>query len=146
MAGEISPALRASVAARAYHVCEYCLLHEDNSYLDFEVDHIISLKHEGLTALDNLAYTGFHCNRHKGSDLGSLARRTRLLTRFYNPRTDHWADHFDLQDGRIESLTDIGEVTVRVLDLNHPNRLLRRQILADAGRYPTVEALARMKE
>ena len=146
MANESRDALRLAVAVRAYCVCEYCLLHEGDSVFGFEVDHVISVKHEGLTTMDNLAYACFHCNRHKGTDLGSRARATGALTRFFNPRTDRWSDHFYFQGGRIEALTEIGEVTVRTLDFNHPQRVERRQILVEAGRFPTVEALAKMKE
>jgi hypothetical protein len=45
-----------------------------------------------------------------------------------------------------EAVTDIGEVTVRLLEFNHPERVAFRKFLADAGRYPTVEALARLRE
>lgn len=38
------------------------------------------------------------------------------------------------------------EVSERLLQLNHHSRLREREILAEAGRYPTIEALARMKE
>ena len=78
--------LRRRVAERAWHVCEYCLVHEDDVYHGCEVDHIRSLKHEGLTAEENLAFACFHCNRHKGTDLGSMGARTGGLVRFYNPR------------------------------------------------------------
>jgi hypothetical protein len=32
------------------------------------------------------------------------------------------------------------------LQINENNRLRERQVLVEAGRYPTIEALARMKE
>lgn len=43
----ISPELRQQVAERANHRCEYCLIHEDDTYLVCQVDHIISEKHGG---------------------------------------------------------------------------------------------------
>jgi hypothetical protein len=95
---------------------------------------------------ENLANACMHCNRHKGSDLGSISRVTGQFVRFYNPRTDRWNEHFYLNSGRIEASSDIGEVTARVLEFNLPERVLFRKALADAGRYPTVEALAIMKE
>jgi hypothetical protein len=33
-----------------------------------------------------------------------------------------------------------------LLELNHDNRLRERETLVETGRYPTIEALARMKE
>jgi hypothetical protein len=54
MATEVSEGLRRRVAERAYHVCEYCLLHEDDSFWGCQVDHIISRKHRGRTEPSNL--------------------------------------------------------------------------------------------
>jgi 5-methylcytosine-specific restriction endonuclease McrA len=110
------------------------------------VDHIRSIKHGGLTSEENLAFACFHCNRHKGTDLGSVSERTGTLVPFYNPRSDRWKDHFCWNEGRIDSMTDIGEVTVRLLEFNHPERVAFRKLLAAAGRYPTVEAMALLKE
>ena len=146
MSNEVNEALRLLVAVRAYRVCEYCLVHEDDAYHGCEVDHILSIKHGGLTVPENLAYACFHCNRHKGTDLGSVSVRTGVLVRFYNPRIDRWNEHFYWSEGRIESLTEIGEVTGRLLALNHPERVAFRNLLANAARYPTVEALALIRE
>ena len=146
MSSDVNEAARRLVAARAYRVCEYCLVHEEDAYHGCEVDHILSIKHGGLTVPENLAYACFHCNRHKGTDLGSVSVRTGVLVRFYNPRIDRWNEHFYWSEGRIEPLTEIGEVTGRLLELNHPERVAFRNFLADAGRYPTVEALARIQD
>ena len=83
MSREVSEALRGLVTERAYHVCEYCLVHDSDAYHGCEVDHIISVKHNGQTVLENLAYACFHCNRHKGTDLGSFSLRTGELVRFF---------------------------------------------------------------
>lgn len=56
MASEVSERPRQQVAERAYHVCEYCLLHEDDTFGGCQVDHIISRKHMGATELTNLAW------------------------------------------------------------------------------------------
>ena len=63
-----------------------------------------------------------------------------------NPRSDAWRRHFQWNEGAIEPLTDIGEVTARLLDFNHPERVAFRKLLAETGRYPSVEALARLRE
>ncbi len=144
MSSYISADLRHFVAARAEYLCEYCLIHEDDTFVGCHVDHIISVKHGGSTNADNLAYACAICNRQKGSDVGSIVWRTGEFIRFYNPRIDHWADHFRLDDVIIEPLTDIGEATVRILDFNNSDRLLERQTLVAMERYPTAVALARM--
>ena len=145
MGSEVNEALRRLVTERAYHVCEYCLVHEEDVYHGCEVDHIRSLKHGGMTVEENLALACFHCNRHKGTDLGSVSVRTGTLVRFYQPRTDGWKVHFHWNESRIEPLTDHGEVTARLLEFNHPERVAFRKFLAEAGRYPTIEALALLR-
>ena len=146
MSSDVSAALRRLVAERAYGVCEYCLVHELDVYHGCEVDHVISVKHGGLTVPENLAYACFHCNRHKGTDLGSIGLRTGKFVGFFNPRSDRWKQHFYLNASHIEPLTEVGEVTSRMLEFNHPERLAFRRLLLGVGRYLTVEALARIGE
>ncbi len=81
------------------------------------------------------------CNRYKGSDVASLIPETSLLVRFYNPRNDRWREHFRLNGVAIESLTDIGEATVRILQINHDDQIIERQVLSKRGRYPSEAAL-----
>ena len=65
----VSSKIRLAVAARAKNRCEYCRFHEDDMFVAFEIDHIISLKHGGDNHIDNLAHACPHCNQHKGTDL-----------------------------------------------------------------------------
>lgn len=132
----VSAGLRRLVAERAGHRCEYCLISEEDTFFGCEVDHVVSTKHGGLTTEDNLAYACAVCNRRKGSDLGSLLRRTGELIRFFNPRADGWEAHFELSGARIEPRTDIGEVTSFLLAFNNEERILEREELISQGRYP----------
>ena len=84
----INVELRKLVASRAELLCEYCLIHEDDTFYGCQVDHIISEKHGGLTIADNLAYACTFCNRYKGSDVGSIVLPTGEFSRFFNPRID----------------------------------------------------------
>jgi hypothetical protein len=145
MSSYINDDLRHLVASRSDYLCEYCLIAEEDTFYGCQVDHIISLKHGGATEPNNLAYACAFCNRHKGSDIASNIPGTVKLVRFYNPRTDKWADHFRLNGNIIEPLTDIGEATVRILGFNCNDRILEREALIGAGSYPTAEALARMR-
>jgi hypothetical protein len=144
MSSYVSAALRRLVAARADFLCEYCLIHEDDAVFGCEVDHIISEKHGGETEADNLAYACAFSNRAKGSDIGSMVQRTGAFVRLFNPRTDHWAEHFALDDVTIVALLDIGEVTARILDFDNSDRLLERQALRAVDRYPSAAAVTRM--
>jgi hypothetical protein len=145
----ISAELRRQVIARADHLCEYCLIHEEDTFFGCEVDHIISEKHGGPTGADNLAYACLFCNRNKGSDVGSIVPplTSGRFSRFFNPRTDAWSEHFTLDevDGiTIRPLTEVGGVTARIFGFNSGERLLERQALRDVGRYPIAEALQRI--
>ena len=131
----IPVALRRQVMARAQNLCEYCLIHQDDTFFGCHVDHIVSEKHGGLTVAENLALACTFCNLYKGSDLGSLVGSGDLV-RFYHPRNDLWSEHFVLIEATIEPLTEIGEVTVRIFRFNHPDRLLERQNLLDTELYP----------
>jgi hypothetical protein len=55
MSGKLSSADRLHVRHRANNRCEYCRIHQDDSYLSFQIDHIISQKHGGTNDLSNLA-------------------------------------------------------------------------------------------
>jgi hypothetical protein len=144
MSSYVSAALRRLVAVRADFLCEYCLIHEDDAVFGCEVDHIISEKHGGPTDAENLAYACTFCHRAKGSDIGSIVLRTGAFVRFFHPRIDHWAEHFALDGIQILAHSDIGEVTARILEFNHSDRLLERQVLQAVSRYPTAAAVARI--
>ena len=141
MSDYLSPETGRVVANRANRICEYCLIAEEDAYFRFQVEHIISRKHGGSSELENLALACVFCNRHKGSDIASLSSETGELVRFYNPQIDRWLEHFSLHDVVIQSLTEIGEVTARVLQMNRDDQVLERQILNRRGRYPNESAL-----
>ena len=136
MSNLISDELRRLVASRAGYLCEYCLIHEDDTYFGCEVDHIISLKHGGQTEAVNLAYSCLICNRRKDTDLGSVLEAGGVIIRFFNPRSDFWKEHFRLDGAIIRPLSEIGEVTARILGFNTPERILERETLIKVGRYP----------
>jgi|SRR5579883_2642496 hypothetical protein len=131
----VSAALRAEVSSRAGGRCEYCLVHEDDAGFRHEVDHIVSQKHGGESIAANLAYACLICNRYKGTDLGALDRAGNLV-RFFNPRLQQWHHHFKLDGVVIEPLSAEGEVTVKMLRLNHAERVAERHLLQQMKRYP----------
>ena len=146
MSREVSDSSRRMAADRAYHVCEYCLIHEDDTFWGCQVDHIISRKHGGTSELDNLAWACACCNGYKGSDLGALVGAPPRLVRLFHPRTDRWNQSFHLNGWQIQPDNDTGLATAKLLQFNEEGRLRERGALSQTGRYPTIEALARMKE
>jgi hypothetical protein len=136
MADAISPQLRRETRARAGGRCEYCLMAEALLVWGCEVDHIISRKHGGTSEPSNLALSCARCNRAKGTDIGSVHPESEELVRLFNPRRDRWDEHFRIDGPRIVGLTLIGQVTVSLLQFNQDERLLERDLLQRAGKYP----------
>lgn len=136
MTRKISSDLRGKIAARAHYRCEYCRIPRQDSLIDFHVDHIISIKHGGKTQIDNLAYACSDCNYYKGSDLGTYLTENENFTRFFNPRIDDWSDHFKVIEGAIQHKTEIAEVTIRIFQMNLPERVdFRKELMMDNS-YP----------
>jgi hypothetical protein len=67
-----------------------------------------------------------------------------VFCRFFNPRTDRWGAHWTLNGVTIVPRSNIGEVTARILDFNHPDRVLERQTVQALGRYPSAAAVVHM--
>jgi 5-methylcytosine-specific restriction endonuclease McrA len=61
MSRYISESLKKRILQKANGCCEYCLMENNVSFIPHQIDHIISIKHGGLTRLDNLAYACFSC-------------------------------------------------------------------------------------
>ena len=129
----IPTVLRRLVYERARSSCEYCLVPETVALTAHQVDHIIAQKHGGPTTADNLALSCALCNKHKGSDLASLDPETSEVALLFHPRRDRWADHFQLAGARVVPLTPVGRATVRLLQLNQPERIAERKLLIAAG-------------
>jgi 5-methylcytosine-specific restriction endonuclease McrA len=129
----IPVALRRLVRERAGERCEYCLIPEAVAFAAHWIDHIVAEKHGGQTDADNLALSCVLCNQHKGSDLSSIDPETGLIVALFHPRRDSWENHFQLEGGQIKALTDVGRVTVRLLQLNRADRVQERELLGAAG-------------
>jgi 5-methylcytosine-specific restriction endonuclease McrA len=132
----ISAALRQLVKERAADRREYCLARDDDVLLPHQPDHVIAEQHGSEATVENLALACIHCNRHKGPNIASIDPNTGHLTPLFNPHTQNWAEHFILDGAYILPQTAVGRVTIRLLDLNHPDRVRVRQALIKASRYP----------
>ena len=133
---DVPERIRQQARLRAQGYCEYCLIHEDDTFLSHEVDHIIAGKHGGQTVLENLAWSCAICNGFKGSDIATLDPQTGKLARLFHPRMQQWKRHFRLIGARITPLTINGRATKRILRLNDANRIDERLMLIRLGRYP----------
>jgi hypothetical protein len=125
---------RRLVIERARACCEYCLLHQDHTQFTHQVDHIIAIKHGGLTLLENLALACLECNLNKGADLATLL--SGILVALFNPRKQNWQEHFALNQELIVGITPTGFATINLLQINHPRRTTERRRLIALGVYP----------
>jgi hypothetical protein len=129
----ISVEMRRLIQERARDRCEYCLIPAAFALLSHEIDHIVAEKHGGETIDSNLALSCALCNQHKGTDLTSIDPVTGNIEPLLHPRKDRWSDHFQFSKGRIEPLTSVGRVTVRLLQFNVPERISERLVLSQSG-------------
>jgi hypothetical protein len=98
-----------------------------------QVDHVIAVKHGGTTRLDNLALSCVLCNLRKGSNIASLDPDSKLLTPLFNPRTDSWVNHFQIDGISIVGTSPEGRVTIELLGLNTFERRLEREAILALG-------------
>lgn len=136
MSYRIPDRLKKLVATRAGFRCEYCRTPESESAYRFHFEHIIALQHGGQTNEANLAYACSCCNWKKGPNLATILAATGLLVRLFHPRKDNWFDHFELQNGMIYAKTDIGDGTIKLLELNQPDTIIERAAMEKLGLIP----------
>jgi hypothetical protein len=113
------------------------LVHADYAVLVHEIDHVIAEKHGGATETNNLAYACAQCNRFKGSDIATIDPQKGQIVPLFNPRTQSWHEHFNLDGAVIIARSPSGRATERLLQLNQVDRILLRRELIKAGRYPS---------
>lgn len=135
----IPKALKELVRERASNRCEYCGYPEALAFYSHHIDHVVSEKHGGETHEGNLALACRSCNLNKGSDVATLIDNERTPIRLYHPRFDQWRNHFVLNRDSIQPLTRIGYGTVLLLQFNHIDRILERQLLIESGLWSSPE-------
>jgi hypothetical protein len=121
---------------RAQSRCEYCQMSQEYDGFRHEIDHVVARKHGGPTAAGNLALACFPCNNYKGPNLAGIDPVTRKLTKLFNPRRHKWKHHFRWDGPYLVGKTAVGRVTIRVLEVNAPDRVDLRQVLLDEDVFP----------
>jgi len=125
--------IRAQVRRRARLRCEYCQFPERFAGLRFQLDHVVARKHSGPTKLANLALACFRCNSHKGPNLSGIDPQSGKVVRLFNPREDHWLEHFEWDGPRLLGLTPRARATIAVLRINREDAVLVRSTLIEEG-------------
>ena len=124
------------IRRRAKDRCEYCRLHESNSPLPLEIDHIIAQKHRGPTTVGNTCLACFACNNHKGPNISGVDPLTRRIVRLFHPRLHKWPHHFRWEGPFLVGRTPIGRATIEVLAINLAHRVAVRHALIIEGVFP----------
>ncbi len=132
----IARATRKLVIERAGHRCEYCRVLEYLSAFDYHIDHIIGIQHGGPDTILNFAYVCSPCNWKKGPNISTILNLNSPLIPLFNPRTQNWTEHFETKNGLITPLSIVGEATIKLLELNTPNKVEERYEMMLAGFYP----------
>jgi hypothetical protein len=128
--------LRDAVIRRAGHRCEYCQLPAQLQIGGFEVDHILPRSRGGQADLANLALACPHCNARKWAHIEGEDPASGQTVTLYNPRTQQWGDHFQWSAQRLFEIvgtTVHGRATVARLQMNHPDLINIRRLLAALG-------------
>lgn len=133
MSSDIPKKLRQRIAVRAAQRCEYCRLPQAFAQHKYEPDHIRARQHGGQTVFENLAMACLWCNRRKGPNVASFDPLTGQLVALYNPRTQHWHEHFAWEGAFIQPLTAEARAIVTLLRMKDDDPLAKRQALLDAG-------------
>jgi len=137
----VSAELRAEVAERARHCCEYCRSQARFAMQAFSVEHVRPRSQQGKTSSDNLALACQGCNNHKYNRTHAADPITGIVVPLFHPRTQRWQDHFcwNADCTLIVGLTPTGRATVEALQLNRLGLVNLRRILYEVGEHPPPE-------
>lgn len=123
------PKYRDALRYDFWFACAYCGITEvEATSISFEIDHYHPVARDGTDDYSNLMWCCHACNSRKG-DKWPSAKHQENGYRYVRPDVDDPSDHYKLRDNgsvRIETLTNAGEWTDAILDLNRaPLRKLR---------------------
>jgi 5-methylcytosine-specific restriction endonuclease McrA len=134
---------RRLVIERAGGRCEYCLSPFAYCPDPFAVEHIVPRSRGGSHRPLNLAYSCQGCNSYKYTSTGAVDPVSGERVPLYHPRQHAWRDHFAWNEDftEIVGVTPTGRATIVCLDLNRPNVVNLRRLLAGVNQHPPKETL-----
>ncbi len=101
----------------------------------YHIEHILARQHVADNTMKNLALACFRCNGSKGPNIAGYDIVTATLQPLFNPRKNHWSDHFSWNGPIIVPLSAIGRVSVHVLQMNRPNTVRLRAGFMELGEF-----------
>jgi hypothetical protein len=75
------------------------------------------------------------CNLGKSSNLSGLVKGD--VVPLFHPRKQRWDRHFRWSGARLVGKTKCGRATIRVLNINAPERVDLRRLLIAIGLFPS---------
>jgi hypothetical protein len=102
------------------------------------VDHLVPRSRGGRHSPDNLGLVCAGCNGRKYAHQTAVDPLSGETVPIFNPRLQSWPEHFawNAEYTEVVGLTPTGRATVVRLDLNRPNLVRYRCILAAQGEHP----------
>lgn len=89
------------------------------------MDHVVPRVAGGPTEESNLALACVGCSLHKAARREGLDPATSTTVRLFDPRTQAWSEHFEIEGAWVRGRSATGRATVHALALN-------RQLLLEA--------------
>lgn len=135
---KISDELRQKVAKSAKYRCGYCLMPQSIIPMPLEIEHILPQAEGGTDDEVNLWLACRACNSHKHTKTQGFDFDTNQEAKLFNPRTQIWSEHFELnlKTGEITGKTACGRATVAALQINGEQAVQARMLWIIADWYP----------
>jgi HNH endonuclease len=133
--------LQRKIRRQARFRCGYCLSSETLLGTPLEIEHLLARAVGGTDDEGNLWLSCRRCNSFKGIASQAPDPMTGQLTDLFNPRLQHWSEHFDWSEEGVQiiGLTECGRATVKALKLNNPEITVTRRLWVSTGWWPPVE-------
>jgi len=100
------------VESRAGGRCEYCGMHQVLQGATFHIEHIVPSCRGGSSEPDNLAWCCPGCNLRKSDRTEARDPESAAVVPLFNPRTDHWSEHFRFEGFHLVGQTPVGRPQV----------------------------------
>jgi len=138
MSSYIPVDVRDQIEVTDNHQCCYCQTQEANSGISLSFEHILPKSKGGKNTFENVCLACRSCNEFKSSATEGIDSITGQKHALFNPRSQHWIDHFQWsEDGtKIEGLTPTGRATVVQLRMNRTAIVAARRRWVASGWHP----------
>ena len=132
------PDPRETIELRAGRRCEYCRAPQPATGIRYHLEHVFPESLGGTDEAGNLARACPTCNYYKSNHLLGLDEEGLASRPLFNPRKDHWDQHFefDRASRQLKGKTAVGSGTVNRLRMNDPMQIEARALWVELGLYP----------